>query len=67
LIGRGAMPDLYQAKLNRQCYQDESLQIELQFNVMNIQLEKGKAQLIDRNSKMDNKKGEVYERSSRSK
>lgn len=34
---------------------------------MNVQLEKAKAQLIERNSKMDNKKGEIYERSSRAK
>jgi len=67
LAGRGLMPDLYQAKINRQCYQEESLKIELQFNVMNGQLEKGKQYLIERNSKMDNKKGDIYERSSRAK
>jgi len=67
LAGKGLMPDLYQAKINRQCYQEESLKIELQFNVMNSQLEKSKQYLIERNSKMDNKKGEIYERSSRAK
>jgi len=66
LVGKGNLPDPYISKITRQCYQDETIPIEVAFNQVNTQMDKAKTYLVERNTKAD-KKGENLERSARAK
>jgi len=66
LIGKTILPELYISKIQRQCYQDEVINIDFIFSLNNVQLEKCKPVLVERNSKSD-KKNDFFDKSSRAK